>query len=108
MNEAHLSKALADLASPSITGFSPLLIPRLLTVHHQGGHYHRSDLVRLLVDTRRKDPITHFDGDSIVHTKTIDRVGLSKPLVVTKGEASPGGQEAKASNGGASDFIEVK
>lgn len=41
-------------------------------------------------------------------TKTIDRVGLSKPLVVSKSDAGSGGQEAKASNGGASDFVEVK
>ncbi len=57
--ETHLPKALMDF----------------------GGHYMRPDLIRLLVDTGRKELITEADGDGkIVVTRTIDRVGLSKPL----------------------------
>jgi cyanide hydratase len=57
--ETHLPKALMDF----------------------GGHYMRPDLMRLLVDTRRKDLITHADEEGrISATRTIDRVGLSKPL----------------------------
>ena len=66
----------------------------------------RPDLVRLLVDNRRKDLITHADGNSIVPTKTIDRVGLSKPLVPHKGEkSSVHGPTGSDSNG---EFVEVK
>ena len=45
----------------------------------------RSDLIRLLVDTRRKEPITHADQDGALGTyNTRDRVGLSQPLDVSK------------------------
>lgn len=41
----------------------------------------RPDLVRLLVDPRRKDLVVHEgDNGGVVYTRTIDRVGLSKPL----------------------------
>lgn len=41
----------------------------------------RPDLIRLLVDTRRKEPITHCDeGGNVEKYSTQDRVGLSKPL----------------------------
>lgn len=55
LDECHLPKALADF----------------------GGHYMRSDLIRLLVDTRRKEPITHADVDGAVGKySTSERVGL--------------------------------
>ena len=42
----------------------------------------RPDLIRLLVDTNRKDLIVHEDrvNGGIGYTRTIDRVGLSAPL----------------------------
>jgi len=41
----------------------------------------RPDLIRLLVDEDRKDLInTKSVGSTIQSVKTIDRVGLSKPL----------------------------
>ncbi|KAK0515085.1 hypothetical protein JMJ35_002464 [Cladonia borealis] len=59
LNESHLPKALADF----------------------GGHYMRADLIRLLVDTRRKELITHADTDGGIGSySTLDRVSLSKPL----------------------------
>jgi len=44
----------------------------------------RPDLIRLLVDTDRKDLIVrqNKDGSGIKITKTIDRVGLSTPLPI--------------------------
>ncbi|KAL9617703.1 MAG: hypothetical protein Q9160_007536 [Pyrenula sp. 1 TL-2023] len=67
LSSTHLPKALADF----------------------GGHYMRPDLIRLLVDTRRKEPITHVgeegtanggNSGGIASYSTLDRVGLSKPL----------------------------
>lgn len=59
-----------------------------------GGHYMRSELIRLLVDTRRKEPITHADQDGALGSyntmdrfgsyNTMDRVGLSQPLAMCK------------------------
>lgn len=41
----------------------------------------RPDLIRLLVDTRQKELITHVDQDGNLGTySTQDRVGLSMPL----------------------------
>lgn len=41
----------------------------------------RPDLIRLLVDTDRKDLVVRQGGDSgIKVVKTMDRVGLSTPL----------------------------
>lgn len=42
----------------------------------------RPDLIRLLVDTNRKDLVVHEDrlNGGVVYTRTMDRVGLSKPL----------------------------
>ena len=41
----------------------------------------RADLIRLLVDTRRKELITHADTDGGIGSySTLDRVGLSMPL----------------------------
>ena len=49
----------------------------------------RSDLIRLLVDTRRKEPITHADQDGALGSySTRDRVGLSQPLDVPKEEVT--------------------
>lgn len=49
---------------------------------YQGGHYMRPDLIRLLVDTNRKDLVVEEDraNGGVKYTRTVDRVGLSKPL----------------------------
>lgn len=49
----------------------------------------RPDLIRLLVDTNRKDLIVHEDrvNGGIGYTRTIDRVGLSAPLDSSATEA---------------------
>ena len=47
----------------------------------------RADLIRLLVDTRRKELITHADTDGgIGNYSTLDRVALSKPLSEPKAD----------------------
>lgn len=58
--------------------------------HTQGGHYMRPDLIRLLVDTNRKDLVVHEDRQNggVVYTKTVDRVGLSSPLHVVSTPAA--------------------
>ena len=49
----------------------------------------RPDLIRLLVDTRRKELVTHSDQDgSIGRYSTQDRVGLSTPLDVQQSDAA--------------------
>ncbi|KAK7965745.1 uncharacterized protein PG986_000022 [Apiospora aurea] len=61
LNETHLTKSLADFA----------------------GHYMRPDLMRLLVDTRRKELVTEADpsgGGAIAAYSTRHRLGLDKPL----------------------------
>jgi len=69
LDQCHLPKALADF----------------------GGHYMRSDLIRLLVDTRRKEPITHADQNGqLGKYSTSERVGLNMPL----GEEKKGGAQA--------------
>ena len=51
----------------------------------------RPDLIRLLVDTRRKELITEADQDGGIGTySTQDRVGLSKPLDAPKPEGPSG------------------
>lgn len=42
----------------------------------------RPDLIRLLVDTNRKDLVVQEDRENggVSYTKTIDRVGLTVPL----------------------------
>lgn len=42
----------------------------------------RPDLIRLLVDTNRKDLVVHEDcvNGGVAYTRTVDRVGLSAPL----------------------------
>ncbi|KAJ5863975.1 uncharacterized protein N7529_005891 [Penicillium soppii] len=67
LDEIHLTKSLADF----------------------GGHYMRPDLIRLLVDTNRKDLVVHEDrvNGGVVYSKTIDRVGLSTPLDAAAPEA---------------------
>ncbi|KAF4158033.1 hypothetical protein CNMCM8927_005438 [Aspergillus lentulus] len=64
LDECHLSKALADF----------------------GGHYMRPDLIRLLVDTNRKDLVVHEDrvNGGVAYTRTVDRVGLSAPLEASR------------------------
>ncbi|EFQ25833.1 carbon-nitrogen hydrolase [Colletotrichum graminicola] len=59
LDEIHLTKALADFA----------------------GHYMRPDLIRLLVDTRRKELVTEADPhSSIARYSTYNRLGLDRPL----------------------------
>lgn len=77
MNECHLSKALADFVSSRKALLS--LDDGLMK---QGGHYMRPDLIRLLVDTNRKDLVVREDkvNGGTAYTRTMDRVGLSVPL----------------------------
>ena len=50
----------------------------------------RPDLMRLLVDTRRKELITHADVDGNIGTySTMERVGLATPLSGGKPDARP-------------------
>lgn len=66
LNEIHLTKALGDFAS---------------------GHYMRPDLIRLLVDTRRKELVTEVDPDGGIATySTRERLGLNRPLDPPKDE----------------------
>ncbi|KAJ1326173.1 cyanide hydratase [Microdochium nivale] len=61
LNESHLTKALADFA----------------------GHYMRPDLIRLLVDTKRKELVTEVGGgnnDGIQSYSTMARLGLDRHL----------------------------
>ncbi|KAJ0160110.1 Cyanide hydratase [Colletotrichum tanaceti] len=59
LDESHLTKALADFA----------------------GHYMRPDLIRLLVDTRRKELVTEADPEGgIASYSTYHRLGLDRPL----------------------------
>jgi cyanide hydratase len=59
LNETHLTKVIADFA----------------------GHYMRPDLIRLLVDTRRKELVTEADPDGGIATyTTAHRLGIDKPL----------------------------
>ena len=59
LDETHLTKALTDF----------------------GGHYMRPDLIRLLVDTRRKELVTEVDtAGGIASYSTYHRLGLDKPL----------------------------
>ncbi len=47
----------------------------------------RADLIRLLVDTRRKELITHADTDGGIGSySTLDRVALSTPLSEPKAD----------------------
>lgn len=63
LDETHLSKALNDF----------------------GGHYMRPDLLRLVVDTDRKSAVSKVNGSGSHEVeKTIDRVGLSRPLSEAK------------------------
>lgn len=59
LDETHLTKVIADFA----------------------GHYMRPDLIRLLVDTRRKELVTEADPDGGIATySTAHRLGLDRPL----------------------------
>ena len=45
------------------------------------GHYMRPDLIRLLVDTSRKELVTEVDRNGgIVQYSTRERLGLNTPL----------------------------
>lgn len=46
----------------------------------------RPDLIRLLVDDNRKDLVVREDrvNGGVAYTRTIDRVGLSKPLSLSE------------------------
>lgn len=51
----------------------------------------RPDLIRLLVDTRRKELITEADQDGGIGTyNTQDRVGLNRPLDAPKVDGPSG------------------
>lgn len=57
----------------------------------------RPDLIRLLVDTRRKELITEADQNGGIGTySTQDRVGLSRPLDPPKVEGPSGVQKEVA------------
>lgn len=59
LDETHLSKALNDF----------------------GGHYMRPDLIRLVVDTDRKNSVSRVTGSGSHEViTTLERVGLNKPL----------------------------
>ncbi|KAK7756576.1 hypothetical protein SLS62_001413 [Diatrype stigma] len=59
LDEPHLTKALTDF----------------------GGHYMRPDLIRLLVDTRRKELVTEVSPEGgIASYSTFQRLGLDRPL----------------------------
>ncbi|KAF2136278.1 uncharacterized protein K452DRAFT_237781 [Aplosporella prunicola CBS 121167] len=79
LNESHLTKALADF----------------------GGHYMRPDLIRLLVDTRRKELVTEVDQQGGIGVySTLEKVGLHLPLDPPK-EEHPGlvGATKQTNNG---------
>lgn len=79
LNESHLTKSLADF----------------------GGHYMRPDLIRLLVDTRRKELVTECDPVvGVTQYKTRSRLDLDRPL--------DGGQKDNGPRTIASDVIEGK
>jgi cyanide hydratase len=47
-----------------------------------GGHYMRPDLIRLLVDTSRKELVTELDPNGGIKSySTAHRLGLDQPLV---------------------------
>lgn len=50
----------------------------------------RPDLVRLLIDTKRKDLVVQEDRENggVIYTQTIDRVGLSTPLEPSSNESN--------------------
>lgn len=59
LDEGHLSKALNDF----------------------GGHYMRPDLIRLVVDTDRKNSVSKVNGSGTHEVvSTMERVGLNKPI----------------------------
>jgi cyanide hydratase len=59
------------------------------------GHYMRPDLIRLLVDTRRKELVTEADPvGGITSYSTRDRLGLNKPLDGPKSEFKKGAASA--------------
>jgi len=65
LNECHLTKALADFS----------------------GHYMRPDLIRLLVDTRRKELVTEADPQGGISAySTRERLGLDVPLDAEEGQ----------------------
>jgi cyanide hydratase len=77
LNESHLTKALADFA----------------------GHYMRPDLIRLLVDTRRKELVTEADpAGGIASYSTRKRLGLDKPLDSPR-DSSDKEEDAKKAGG---------
>ncbi|EEY18377.1 cyanide hydratase [Verticillium alfalfae VaMs.102] len=79
LNETHLTKVLADFA----------------------GHYMRPDLIRLLVDTRRKELVTEAEGQNGIESySTAHRLGLDRPLdsVPERDVKKVGGNEAALKN----------
>ncbi|QSZ34455.1 hypothetical protein DSL72_006049 [Monilinia vaccinii-corymbosi] len=83
LDQSHLPKALGDF----------------------GGHYMRPDLIRLLVDTRRKELITEADQDGGIGTySTQDRVGLNRPLDAPKVDGPNGVQKQVLSSNAKKPF----
>jgi cyanide hydratase len=77
LNESHLTKALADFA----------------------GHYMRPDLIRLLVDTRRKELVTEADPvGGITSYSTSDRLNLNAPLDAPKDDTKKSTASAAPKN----------
>lgn len=84
LDETHLTKVLADFA----------------------GHYMRPDLIRLLVDTRRKELITEADPDGGIKTyTTAHRLGLDRPLDTPAGGRANGRANGKEASNGTSDAL---
>jgi cyanide hydratase len=77
LNECHLTKALADFS----------------------GHYMRPDLIRLLVDTRRKELVTEADTNGEIATYTTrERLGLNVPLDAQVPKQKAGAAEVPANS----------
>ncbi len=85
LNAAHLVKSHADF----------------------GGHYTRPDLIRLLVDTSRKELITEVDPNGGIKSyTTAHRLGLDRPLDSTKeGETKTQVQSARSGHGNGTQGI---
>jgi cyanide hydratase len=63
------------------------------------GHYMRPDLIRLLVDTRRKELVTEADTNGGIATYTTrERLGLNVPLDAQVPKQKAGAAEVPASS----------
>lgn len=72
-------RAPGSIADPAQIDLDKCHLPKSLADF--GGHYTRPDLVRLLVDTRRKELVTETDTNGGISTYTTrERLGLNVPL----------------------------